>query len=336
SSTVKGTAQGSFQDLPVKLAAAFGPLGELRNPAKPYPVKLNGSWGQVDLAITGTIQKPLDFNGLDLRLSLSGNKLDEIASALGVPMPALPTFRGTSKLTGGNGHWQLGALTVKVGNSDLEGGIAIDTNETVPHLTANLTSSEIDLADFKGLYGGHPEKSATPPPFHPEGRIIPDTKIAVKKLPDIDLTLKFYGTRIRSTGGLPFERIVFGIRIEKGQLIVDPLTFHVALGDVALKARFNPFTRTTPPKLSGKVQIQHIDLHRLLQNMPPIVRQTAGTAGGFLLFDTTGASFREFMAHMNGDFALFVANGQVSDLLQHLAPIDVLESLGVLALGDQP
>lgn len=336
---VTAQAEGAFQKLPVRLAATFGPFDQLRNPQQPYPVKLNGSWGQVDLAIDGTLKEPLDFSGLDLRLSLSGNRLDEIASAMGVPMPELPAFRGTSKLTGGDGKWQLGALTVKVGNSDLEGGLEINTNATVPQVTANLTSSDFDLADFKGLYGGKPEKSATPPPSPEEStRIIPDTKIEVKKLPGIDLTLNFDGSKIRSPGGLPFERVVFGLRIANGQLIIDPLSFHLALGDLALRAKFNPFTQNSPPRLSGQVQIQHIDLHRLLggPTMPEIVRETAGNAGGFAVFDTTGVSLREFMAHMNGDLGLFVENGRMSDLLARLAPIDILESLGVLALGGEP
>jgi hypothetical protein len=337
-SPVTASADGSFQNLPVKVATTLGAFNRLRDASQPYPVKLNGSWGQVDLAVDGTIKEPLDFDGLDLRLSLSGSKLDQLATAMGVPMPELPDFKGTSKLAGGNGQWQVNALTLKVGNSNLEGGLAIDTNQEVPHLTANLTSSDIDLADFKGLYGGHPEKSSAPPPPDNSGLVIPDTKIEVHKLPGIDLTLKFDGAKIEAAGGLPFERVVFGLGIHDGDLTVDPLSFHLALGDIALRAKFNPFTAASPPRLQGRIDIQHIDLHNLLggPSMPAIVQQTAGTAGGFVVFDTNGVSLREFMAHMNGDLGVFVANGQMSTLLGHLAPIDVLESLGALALGDKP
>ena len=332
-------ADATFQKLPLKLAGTFGALAELRDPSKPYPVKLTGTLGHVDLAIDGTMKEPIDFNGLDLRLSLGGAKLDEVASALGVPMPELPDFRGTSKLTGGEGKWRLDAVSLKVGDSDLEGGLDIDTNETVPRLTANLTSSAIDLADFKGLYGGKPDKASTPPPAPDEsGRVIPDTQIAVHKLPGINIALAFDGARIKAAGGLPFERVTLGIRIENGELAIDPLTFHIALGDFALHARFNPFTKDSPPKLQGHIDIQHIDLHQLLSGptMPALLQQTAGKAGGFITIDTSGASLREFLAHMDGDVGVFVENGQVSALLEKLAPLDVLEALGVFATGDRP
>jgi AsmA family protein len=332
-------ADGTFQGLPLKLAGNFGALTELRNPSQPYPVKLSGALGKVDLAVDGTIKEPVDFQGLDFRLSLSGSRLDEVASALGVPMPELPKFRGTSKLAGGDGKWRLDALSLKVGASDLEGGLDIDTNETVPRLTANLASSAIDLADFKGLYGGKPAKSSAPPPEPDQrGRVIPDTQIAVHKLPGVNIALNFDGARIKSAGGLPFERVTLGIRIENGELTIDPLNFHLALGDFALRARFNPFTADSPPKLQGHVDIKHIDLHQLLggPTMPAIVQQTAGTAGGFITIDTSGASLREFLARMDGDVGLFVENGQMSALLEKLAPLDVLEALGVYASGDRP
>src|SRR6185437_1448607 len=111
------------------------------------------------------------------------------------------------------------------------------------------------------------------------------------KLPGVNIALNFYGTQIKAAGGLPFESVTLGIRIENGELTVDPLSFHVALGDVALHAHFNPFTKDSPPKLDGKVDIRHVDLHRLLGGpaMPAILQETAGNAGGFVTFDTTGA-----------------------------------------------
>jgi AsmA family protein len=39
---------------------------------------------------------------------------------------------------------------------------------------------------------------------------------------------------------------------------------------------------------------------------------------------------------MNGDAGFFMENGEVSDLLQQLAPINVLGALGVYAAGDKP
>jgi uncharacterized protein involved in outer membrane biogenesis len=337
-SPVKIAAEGSFQDRPLQLAATVGPLSALRDTAQPYPVKLDGALENIHVVADGSLKEPLDFDGVDLRLSLDGSGLADLASLLGVPFPEVPPFRSTAKLIGGKGIWELQALSLALGKSNLQGGIAIDTTSKVPQLKANLTSSAIDLADFKGVYGGKPGHSAGPTPPDPSGRVLPNTPIDVHKFPGINADVSFDATRIIATGGLPIERVSLGLQLRDGTLNVKPLRFHVAKGDVDLNMSFTPFTNDGPPHLKADIDIRHVDLHGLLggPGMPDIVRQAAGNAGGFVKVDTRGVSTREFLAHMSGDAGLFIENGQLSQLMEQLAPIDVLGALGVYVRGDKP
>jgi AsmA family protein len=337
-SPVTIAADGTFQKAPIQIAGTVGPIAELRNPHQPYPIKFNGSLDGIKLATDGTIDKPLDFNGINLRLSLSGTRLHELADMLGVPLPELPDFRSTAELTGGEGRYELKALTLKTGQSDLEGGIDIDTNPKVPQVVANLTSRLIDLADFKGLYGAKPPGSSAPAKPNPGDRVIPNTAISVQKLPGINAELNFDGTKIKSTGGLPIERVSLGLTIKDGALDLRRLRFHAARGDLDLGFRFTPFTKSGPPHLNANIDIRHVDLHQLLggPTMPDIVKQTAGIVGGFIKIDTSGVSMREFLQRMNGDAGIFMENGKLSALLEQLAPINVLGALGVYVRGDKP
>jgi AsmA family protein len=338
-SPVKITGEGRFQQLPVRLSATVGPLQQLRNPAKAYPVAVWSRLGGMDLAIDGTVMKPLDFSGVDFRLSLQGATLKELADALSLPLPELPQFRGTAKLRGGEGDWRLDALSLALGKSDLEGGIAIDTNAKVPEVTANLTSSYIDLADFAGAVGATPAHApAYQPKPSPSGRIIPDTPIAIHKLPGIDARIAFYGTRIRSTSGLPLQRVTLDLGLKNGVLTLKPLRFHVASGDLDLTMSFTPWIKAGAPRLDADLAISQVDLHQLFASptYPAPLHETRGKVGGFVRIATTGVSLRQFLARMDGDAGIFMENGQFSLLLQKIAPIDVLESLGVLLTGDQP
>ena len=308
-------AHGTFQGAPVRLEGRVGGLGTLRDTSQPYPVKLSGALDQLKLAVDGTLAEPLDFNGLNLRLSLGGAKLAEVAEMLGVPLPPLPDVRGTAVLTGGEGKWALEALSLKTGKSDLEGGIAIDTNSMVPQLKADLTSSEIDLADFKGLYGAKPAHSSAPPPpgaKDASGRVLPNTAIAVHKLPGVNADLSFDAHRVLSPSGLPIEGVSLGLALKNGELTVQPLRFVTAQGHVDLSFHFTPYTQDSPPKMHAEVDVQHVDLHRLFgrQDMPAMLQQTAGTVGGFIKIDTTGVSTREF----------FGANGRRRRLLHGERP----------------
>jgi AsmA family protein len=330
--------QGAFQGRKLQLAGSFGSVAELRNPTKPYPVALQGGLADSKLTAEGTIGEPLDFTGVDLRLSLAGRKFQEITDMLGVPLPALPDFRGTTKLTGGNGDWQLDALALKAGASDLAGGLKVDTNSKVPQVTAQLTAHTIDLADFKGVVGAKPAHSSTEKP-QPEAKdhLIPDTPLSVQKLPGLNAELSFDGARIKSAGGVPLERVSLGLQLKDGVLTVKPLRFRTANGDIDLNLRFTPFTAKSPPRLGGEIDVRQVDLHKLLQDQgSDMARKTSGTVGGFIKLDTNGVSLHQLVAHMNGDAGFFMENGEVSDLLQQLAPINVLGALGVYAAGDKP
>jgi uncharacterized protein involved in outer membrane biogenesis len=336
---VKISGSGSFQLLPLQFAATVGPLADLRNPAKPYPVTFWGALGSTNLTVEGSVAKPLDFAGLDLRLSLQGKQLKQLTDALALPFPALPPFRGTAKLRGGEGKYRLDALTMKLGQSDLEGGIAIDSNAKVPEVTANLTSSSIDLGDFAGAAGAtpaHAPEAAKPPPA--DGRVLPATPIAIKKLPGIDAKVKFYGTRIRSPKGVPLERVAMDLSLQNGVLTLTPLRFHLAAGDVALDLHFTPWVKEAAPKLDADLDIRAIDLHKLFASAayPAPLHETRGILGGYAHLRTTGVSLRQFLGRMDGEAGIFLEHGQFSLLLQKLAPIDVLESLGVLLTGDRP
>ncbi|HZB91920.1 MAG TPA: AsmA family protein [Stellaceae bacterium] len=335
---VKVDGEGRFQDMPAKLAATVGPLAMLRSSTTPYPVTLHGSLSGMTLDINGQVAEPLDFSGVDLRLSLAGEGLDALSDKLGVPLPALPAFRGTAKLEGGQGDWRLDAMSLKLGASDLEGGIAINTNTRVPRLTANFTSSYLDLADFMGAVGGRPTKAGMAPPSHaPGGRVIPDMPIPVHKLPDVDAQLDFYGTRIRSSGGVPLQAVTLGLSLAKGELTLKPLRFHVASGDLALNGHFTPWVKEGAPRLDADLSLSQVNLQQLFDRpgMPGPLRKTRGILGGDMKIRTTGVSLRQFLGRMDGEAGIFMQHGEFSQLMQKLAPIDVLETLGVLLKGDK-
>ncbi|MGH9562133.1 MAG: AsmA family protein [Terracidiphilus sp.] len=335
---VKLAGVGIFQGQSLRIGGALGPLAQLRNTAKPYPVSLKGTYGEVETVIDGTVAKPLETSGMDLRISLSGKRLENFAEALGVPLPPLPQFRGTAVLTGGNGRYALDKLTLKLGASDLEGGIDVDATGKIVYLRANFTSHFLDLANFKGAYGGNPKGAA---PKHPTGsagssEAIPNTQIEVGRLPGLNADLTFYGTNVAHIAGTPLENVTLALHLKNGQLWLQPLKFHVAQGDVALNANYRP-TVGGPPQLKGDVDIRHVDLHQMLSSpdLPSMVRSTAGIAAGRLQIDSSGVSPREILARMNGQLTLMVQNGQMSDLLQQLVNLNVLRAIGVYIGGDK-
>lgn len=334
---VKVGFQGSLQGQPLRIAGTVGPLGDLRNPAKPYPVDLHGAFGQSTLVVQGTMQKPLSFSGLDLRVSLEGKGLQKLAATLDIPLPPLPDFRATGVMTGGAGDWTLKALSAKVGASDLEGGVGIDLKGKRPYLQANLTSGYLDLADFAGFLGAKPPSAPASGSSAPEtpARIISAKPIAVDRLQYVNADVGLEAGKLQASKGLPLERVSASLHLKNGVLELKPLDFAIAHGTVDFGLRLDD--RQRPPQLKLDLDIRHVDLHRLIADMKlsPTLKKTSGVVGGFVHFTSDGTSLRDFLGRMNGKAALFLENGRLSQLLQEGINLDVLEALGLLATGDR-
>ncbi|HEX7969991.1 MAG TPA: AsmA family protein [Stellaceae bacterium] len=336
---VKLTANGTLQKQPVRLAGTAGPLGALRHPAQPYPVDLQVTLGESSIVVEGTLAQPLDFAGIDARLSVSARKPGELADALGAALPALPDLRATGELKGGHGDWALDPLTVRLGRSDVEGAIALDARGAVPYARATFTSSFIDTADLSGLVGGQPRDALMAQPSDPAGRVIPPTPVALRRLlsilPGANADVSFSGMRIAGGNGPPLERVAAGLNLRDGAFAVRPLSFGLAGGEVAFSMSFDP--APLPPRLALDIDLRQVDLAKLVKEMPlpDYVKETRGSLGGYAHLRSAGTSLRDVFGSLNGEAGLFAENARFSQLLE-VFDRGMLQALGLYASDDQP
>jgi len=163
-SQIQASAKGTYAKQPITAEFTGGALLSLRDAAQPYPVNLQLANGPTKGSLVGTVQNPLSFAGAVLKLELAGPDMSLLLPLTGVAIPKTPPFRVTGQL-----DYQLGVVKLdhaqgKVGSSDLEGSLEVDTKpETRPVLTANLQSRLVDLKDLAliGFRGG--DGSVTPP-----------------------------------------------------------------------------------------------------------------------------------------------------------------------------
>ena len=336
---VKLTADGMLQKQPVRLAGTVGPLGALRHPVRPYPVDLQVALGESSIVVEGTLTQPLDFAGIDARLSVSARKLGELADALGATLPPLPDFRAAGDLKGGHGEWALNALTVKLGRSDVEGAIALDARGAVPYARADLTSSVIDTADLTGLVGDKPWDSSAAPQKDATGRVIPPTPVAVRRLlgilPRVNADVSFSGTHIAGSNVPPLEHVAAGLHLRDGVLTLKPLNFGLAGGEVTLGMNVAP--APLPPQFALDIDLRQVDLTKLSTEMalPDYAKETRGIVGGYAHLRSAGTSVRDVFSRLNGEAGLFAENGQFSQLVE-VFDRAVLQALGLYASDGQP
>jgi AsmA family protein len=325
-------ATGTYRRQPLLVSGSVGSLDDLRHRTRPYPVALEARIADSDLVIRGTAREPRALAGIAATLSLSTDHLDELAAAFGLALPPLPEFRAAGELTGGDGEWAVTALTVKLGQSDIEGGIALSTRGVVPYARADLSSSVIDLGDLAGLVAAARSAVSVPPtprPVETGGRVIPAATVPAPRISGIDVDVSLHGARVAASKGPPLEDVVVALRLKDGVLALDPLMFSVAGGQVALDVSVNPTPQV--PELALGLDIHRVDLAELARwaPLPPFAKDLRGIAGGFMRVRSAGVSLRDVFGRMEGEAGIFAENGAFGPALQELLGRDVLDALGL-------
>jgi AsmA family protein len=322
------SAVGMFQRQPLRVAARLGPLEQLRHPTHPYPIALDAHLGDSDLALRASATTPLTPAGIEATLSLTG-RLDQLATAFGLALPPLPELRADGELIGGGGDWTVRALSVRLGRSDLEGGIVLSTHGPLPYARADLSSSLIDLDDVVGLVGALRSAAPMPSAAEQSGRVIPAAPVATPRLSGMNVDINLHGARVAGSEAPPLADVFAAFRLKDGVLALDPLTFGVAGGQVAVDISVNP--APPRPEVALGLDIRRVDLAALArqETLPLFASELRGIAGGFLHIRGSGTSLREVVGGMEGEAGLFAEDGAFGPGLQHALDHDVLDALGL-------
>ena len=344
-SPIHVAAKGTFQRDPFALEGEVGAIAQLQGASGPYPVKLKGTLGANDVAIDGMIDDPLAKQGLDVRVDLDGQDIQDVLATLGVPIPKMPIYRLRAQLHRDDQVWRLDDLTGRVGASLLAGSILVDAGPEVPSIRADLTSSFLDLADLKGLYGGEPsgpssahaEESRTSAAVGKEsGPVIPDVRLPVAELRGFNADFSLDASKVKPTAGFPFEHFTLGASVKDGTLRLKPLRLAVARGELVADLEYR--SRGTSPQFRGNIAVHHIDLAKLLAQaaVSNSLKQIAGIVGGTATLHSEGTSQRQLLSGLGGEIALFIAGGRLGQIMGGAFESNLAEALGLVAKKDEP
>lgn len=116
-------ATGDYQTRGYDVTGKVGTLAALHS-GKPWPVQVKAALSGVNLTVDGTIADPRSVSGMDLRLTIQGDELAEIARLAGMSLdgraiPAIGPFKLAARLGDGGGRWALGEIDAALGKRDI-------------------------------------------------------------------------------------------------------------------------------------------------------------------------------------------------------------------------
>ncbi len=340
------SAKGTYARQPITGRLVGGALLSLRDKAHPWPVDLTVANGPTHVALDGTIQDPLAFQGADVRLKFSGPDLGLLEPLAGFPIPKTAAYQiaGRLDLQGFN-KIRFEDFAGRLGNSDIGGTIeeqpeAAETKgKAKPVVTMNLRSNRVDLADLNGFIGGTPGRTntanATPQErqavakANTSSKLLPDTPISVPRLDWADIHLRYRGAHIEGKD-IPLDDLAVALDVVNGRITVHPISFGVGKGRLIADVDLTP---TTGKDVRAKIDLrmQNLDVSRLMAATHTF--QGAGSISGVGAIDATGDLLASLMANGNGEVKMAMAGGDLSAILVDLTGLQfgnaLLSALGV-------
>ncbi len=374
-SQVKIEGKGALHGEPFTLRLFGGSLLMLRETDEPYPLTIELVTGPTQARISGSLEDPVKFEGLNLDVNLKGDNLARISKMTGVPLPLTPPYDIKARLYREEDLWLLRDIDGTMGYSDLQGVLKIDTNGERPYIEADLTSKTLDYRDVGSLIGIDPakyqeadrrqqerqeaakEENRQTQSAEIEARDKADDRGAAARrareaeegsgeqrrvLPDAPLAVE----QVRNTDA----KVKF-----RGEKVMAP---NVPLSGVELDLEMKngvlhikPLTvgvaggkTTADIKIDATKEMVHTDydiklhdyeLERFL-NEAGLKNGGRGKIYGRIVLAGPGNTLQKSLANANGNIRFVMYGGEISTLAMEAVGVDIAEGLGLLVEGDKP
>lgn len=318
---------------------AESPL-ELQDSERPYRLDLRARAGATRAHARGSLTAPFQLRGFNLQFALSGRNLADLYPLLGVAMPDSPPYSVDGRLTRDGATWHYTGFSGKVGQSDLAGTASITTGGERLLFKGDLVSERLDLDDLAGFLGGTPdaegdeldpalaERAASQ---RARGRVLPSTPYDLAKLRSMDADVRLRAQRINAPD-LPIDDMDAHLFLDNGLARLEPLNFGVAGGDIRATVRMDARTDDITTRL--KADVRRVELSRLFPDVE-LTKDAAGRLAGSFNLIGAGNSVAAMLATADGDVAVGMGRGEISNLLIEVAGIDIYEALKFLLGKDR-
>jgi uncharacterized protein involved in outer membrane biogenesis len=313
----------------------------LRDTEKPYRIDLRATAGPTRAHARGTLLDPFRLRDFDLRLMLAGQDLEDLFPLIGVATPPTPPYKLDGRFTREGNTWHYDDFAGVVGDSDLGGSAAVTVGRERPLLKANLVSKRLDFDDLAGFVGAppqtggseasNPEQRAEAAAVAADARVLPDTPYDLVKLRAMDADVRWKAHRINAPS-LPIDDMDVHLLLDAGLLRLEPLNFGVAQGDIRSQIRMD--ARTDTIRTNAKIAVRGLDLGELFPQAE-LTKSAIGRIGGDMTLAGTGNSIAGILGTADGDIAVGMGRGQISNLLMELAGLDLAEALKFLVTKDK-
>jgi uncharacterized protein involved in outer membrane biogenesis len=337
---VRWKATGRYNDATINAGGKAGTVLSLRNTDVPFPIMADVRVGTTRAVIEGTVTNPAHLAALDVHLTLAGDSMAKLYALTGVVLPSTPPYETRGRLMATlrkqGSIYEYQKFTGRVGGSDLSGTLTFTKRDPRPLLAGNLVSNQLRFVDLAPLIGADakPGRPATDSPVaQPPDKVLPVAPFRTERWDEIDADVHFTGKRIIRDADLPITELVTHLKLQDGVLLLDPLNFGVAGGNLVSTMRLDG--KREPMGAMVDLTARHMKLKQLFPTVD-LMRASIGELNGSAKLSATGNSVAALMGSSNGEAKLLVENGTVSKFLLEAMGLNLGSVVIRKLFGDKP
>lgn len=330
---------GKYNGEPLSGSGKIGGMLALKDANAMFPLQADVRSGKTRIAVAGTLQDPMNLGGLDLRLKFSGQTLSDLYGLTGVLLPQTPPYSTDGHLSatlhdkdGATYHYQ--NFNGEIGDSDIHGSLTYQATKPRPKLTGEVVSKQLRFADLAPLIGADSNQDKAKrgeTTRQPADKVLPVEKFDTKSWGVMDADVKFSAKRIEHGESLPLSDLSTHLKLTKGEILLDPLRFGIAGGNLNSTIRLEG--DKSPMQARADLHARHLKLKQLLPKMESMER-SLGDLNGDATLTGTGNSVAALLGTSNGDMKILINDGVVSRSLMELAGLNVGNYLVGKLFGD--
>ena len=328
-------ASGTYNNEALTAEGKTGGMLSLRSQTTPFPIQADVRSGSTRVRLAGTVQDPLNLGGVDIRLRFSGDTLANLYALTGVLLPDTPPYETDGHLTarfqqkgGPVFHYQ--NFNGHIVDSDIHGSLTYTQGKPRPKLQGTLESRQLRMADLGPLIGVNSGKDSEKTRqarakrgeavTQPADRVLPHDHFATKSWNAMDADVTFSGKRIEHSSSLPISDLSTHLILSNGDLLLDPLRFGMAGGNLNATLRLEG----SQSPMRGRIDLhaRHLKLRQLFPDVQSM-QSALGQVNGDATLSGRGNSVADLLATSHGDLKLLMNNGLISRNLMEIVGLNV-------------
>lgn len=322
----------AYDGTPFHVAGRLGAFAALGSPA-PFPVDINADLTDFQMALKGTINRPLAPISSNLSLDINASNLKGLSALLKAPLPAGPLSM-KAQVASEKDVATLSDLALRLAGSELHGAGRVDFRKDRPLVTASFTSQHLDLADLQpvepaaenGKENGKPKAKAQD--AVPDGRLFSAEPLPLDLLTLADARLDAKVSSLIA-GRVTLEQVAVAATLQDGMLSIEPFTGVLAQGELTGGGAVNAKDGTAKlnvqaSKLDIKAFTQAFEIEDVLTGKLDLMANVTGR----------GDTVRALMSSLDGKASLVMGTGQVKNSYVDLLGADLLRFAASAGTGE--